>query len=124
MEQLIFHLVGDYLTQTHWMAKNKVRSSVVATIHALVYSLPFLLIGSVWAWGVIFTTHALIDRYSLAKYVIWFKNRCTPGGVTWWEARHNFGYPTEMPAWMAFWLYVAADNTMHLIINYTALRWL
>lgn len=75
MIQLILHLVGDYLTQSDWMANNKRKRTVAAFCHALVYSLPFLLIGSIPAVAVIFSTHLLIDRFGLARYVVWFKNR-------------------------------------------------
>ena len=29
-----------------------------------------------------------------------------------------------MPDWLAVWLLIICDNTMHLTINYAALRWL
>ena len=70
MEQLILHLTGDYLLQSDWMALNKIKNSRAAATHALVYSLPFLLLQPSWtAWFVIFFTHFLIDRFALAKYI-------------------------------------------------------
>lgn len=48
MIQLILHLVGDYITQTDWMAKNKTKNSFAAGSHALIYSLPFLLLKPSW----------------------------------------------------------------------------
>jgi hypothetical protein len=35
------HLIGDYVLQSSWMAKNKVRSHAAAGTHALMYGLPF-----------------------------------------------------------------------------------
>ena len=128
MEQLILHLFGDYVTQSDWMAQNKTKAHLPAFCHALVYSLPFLLLTGFsvhgrWAWWVIFRTHFFIDRYRLARYIVWFKNFLGPGNLPWRECTAT-GYPPDRPAWLAVWLLIAADNTMHLVINYAALRWL
>lgn len=124
MEQLILHLFGDYISQTDWMAKNKTKRSDAAAAHALVYSLPFLLLAdSAWAMFVICFTHFLIDRYRLARFVVFAKNKITSPSLSWSDASGT-GYHKDDPAWLAVWLLIAADNTLHLIINYTALRWL
>lgn len=83
MEQLILHLIGDYLTQSDWMAINKTKSFLPAAIHALIYSLPFFLLTGLGgrgflAWLVILNTHFFIDRYRLARYVVWAKNFIGP----------------------------------------------
>lgn len=153
MEQLILHLIGDYLTQSDWMAQNKTKDDRAAITHALLYSLPFLLLTGVSqhgtaAWVTIFITHFFIDRYRLARYVVWAKNWLgpkipwyrEPGGVT--DVDNGIverfcmqptppfadcaatGYPPNRPAWLAVWLLIVADNTLHLAINYMALRWL
>lgn len=151
MEQLILHLIGDYLTQSDWMAQNKTKWWVPAWIHASVYSLPFLILTGVStrgliAWNVIIGTHFLIDRYRLARYVVWAKNwlgaprkmtHIGPGSPSkpaevWtgnqptppWRFCKATGYPPTSPEWMAVWLMIIADNTLHLTINYCALRWL
>ena len=124
MEQLILHLFGDYLTQSDWMAQNKTKATWPAFCHALVYALPFLLLThSPLAWGVIFGTHFFIDRFRLARYVVFAKNFL---GWPWtkWDDCKVTGYPSERPAWLAVWLLIIADNTIHLTINYAALRWL
>jgi hypothetical protein len=46
VEQLILHLLGDYVTQSDWMARNKTKALLPAFWHAAVYSLPFLLVMS------------------------------------------------------------------------------
>ena len=124
MEQLLLHLVGDYVTQTDWMARNK-RSNVHAAVaHAVIYGVPFILIGaSPLALFVIIVTHALIDHYGLARYVVFAKNWVTEPGLRWADCRGT-GYPPDTPPWLAFWLLIIADNAMHLCINYAALRWL
>lgn len=141
--QLFFHLIGDYITQTSWMATNKVKSWLAAVTHAFIYSAPFATLGSWRAWAVIFGTHAVIDRFSLAKYVIYAKNAVTDKRfylkegqeadfTIWWPRQieyfrscsSNFGYDPKTPAHIAFLCYVATDNTLHLVINYLALKYL
>lgn len=41
----------------------------------------------------------------------------------WGECRAT-GYPPNRPAWMTVWLMIIADNTMHLLFNVAAIRWL
>lgn len=158
MIQLILHLLGDYVLQSDWMAQNKRKSSFAAGAHALTYSLPFLLLQpSLTAFAVILGTHFLIDRFGLARYVVWAKNvLLQPWCIMLTASRDNIedmqdladegellskaalgahakyswkncsatGYPSDAPPWLAVWLLIAADNTLHLAINYAALQWL
>lgn len=141
MEQLLLHLIGDYVLQSDWMASRKTSWSFEALVHATVYSLPFLLLRPSWAaFAVILTTHFLIDRYRLAKYVCYAKNFLAPLSHTTaraaadgrfvyeekyeWENCSETGYPSETPVWLATWLLIIVDNTMHLTINYLSLRYL
>lgn len=83
-DQIVIHAVGDYLLQSDWMANEKTKQHTAAAVHALVYSFPFLLFRpSLPAWLVIFGTHFLIDRYRLARYVVWAKNFMSP--PVWWK---------------------------------------
>lgn len=124
MEQLILHLIGDYVTQTDWMARRKTHRLWIAALHALIYSLPFFLLSPSWlAVLVIFSTHVVIDRYRVARFVIYAKNKITDPGLSWADASAT-GHHKDTPEWMAFWLLILVDNTMHLAINYSALRWL
>ena len=117
MIQLLAHLLGDYVLQSDRMARNKTCSHRWALLHALLYALCFVwIVPSVWAWLVILSTHFLIDRYRLATYWIRFYNGVQDPGL--------FGYEAAKPAYMAFWLMVIVDNTMHLVINYLAITWL
>lgn len=165
MEQLLAHLVGDYLLQSHWMASNKRFSSLACWMHVNLYTFCFLFIigWPRWDWrqlGAIYgigVSHFLIDRFGLARYVVWAKNWLgvpdqytivreghkymldrwisrRDAGPDWkptepwrlmpWAACSATGYPPNMPDWLAVWLTIIADNTLHLLCNYAALRWL
>lgn len=117
-DQLVAHAVGDYILQSHWMATEKTKQHAAAAIHAATYTLPFLLIThSPAALAVILGTHFLIDRYRLARFVVWFKNGAR-GPVT------ATGYTDDVPPWMAVWLLIAADNILHVICNALAIAYL
>lgn len=124
MEQLLAHLVGDYVLQTTRMAEHKIHSSPIAILHAVVYTLPFTFITlSPWALAVICGSHAIIDRYRLAHYVAMAKNMA--GDPKRWRDYITYtGYSEEMPPWMAVWLLIVTDNTIHLLINYFAIKYL
>lgn len=125
-DQILAHMVGDYLLQSHWMATEKTKRSLAAGIHAVTYTLPFLfLTQSPLALAFICGTHFLIDRFRLARWVVWLKNgyafeRATagPGGPT------PTGYRDDVPPWLSVWLLIIADNTLHIICNGAALLWL
>lgn len=124
MEQLIAHLFGDYVLQTSHMAENKVHSWPVAILHAVVYTLPFVfLTRSPAALAVICSTHAVIDRYRLAHWVVMAKNMI--GDLkNWRDYRTYTGFADKTPVWMSVWLVIITDNTMHLFINYFSILYL
>lgn len=114
MNELLAHLVGDYIFQSHWMATEKTKKLYVAFIHAVAYTIPFLFITrNVYALLIICVTHAIIDRYRLATWVGKIKN---------WNFTTANGYPEETPVWLTVWLTIIVDNTMHLLINHFALQ--
>ncbi len=123
MDQLLLHLLGDYVTQTHWMATEKTKRLTIAFLHALIYSLPFLLLSpSIVAFITILVSHAVIDRYRLARYIIYIKNKTTQFDLK-WEDCSATGYHKDTPTWLAVWLMIITDNTLHLSINYLALKY-
>ena len=129
MPQLLAHLFGDYLVQSDWMAIEKRRESYPCFVHCLFYTLCFwpLLWHDPFRWAtlVIFGSHFLIDRFGLARYLVWAKNYLAPHGSNPpWRVCSATGYPPERPAWMTVWLTIVADNTLHLLCNYLALKWL
>lgn len=138
-DQFVAHLVGDFILQSHWMATEKTKQSFAAAIHAICYTLPFLLITqSPLALAIIVGTHFVIDRWRLARFVVWLKNGpfflYEPEPATnlnqWREPpRLSFrqrltikpltatGYQDDVPAWLSVWLLIITDNTLHLICN-------
>jgi len=123
---LLAHLVGDYLLQSHWMATEKTKRWWPAIAHAVTYGLPFLFITrSPLALAVIVGTHAVIDRYRLARHLCWGKNLLAPRGFNppWRDCKAT-GYPPDTPPWLAVWLMILCDNILHVLINLGAVRWL
>jgi hypothetical protein len=110
-DQIVAHLVGDYILQSHWMATEKTKKSLPAMVHAACYSMPFVLITqSIPALIIILASHFVIDRFRLARFVVWVKNGP-------WNALTSTGYPDNTPPWLAVWLLIIADNTIHICIN-------
>jgi len=138
MIALLCHLVGDYFLQSDWMAINKTKSWWPCYLHASLYASVFfvaMLVGLLplkwWALIVIYATHFLIDRTYPARYICYVKNFMAPR--SWWRPWKDCsatGYligdsskdPAAKPPWMAVWLMIIVDNTLHIAINYAALR--
>ena len=141
---VLAHLTGDYLLQSHWMATEKTKRWWPAVVHAVTYGLPFLVVTrSPAALAVIVVTHAVIDRYRLARHVVWLKNFLAPirrelvaehmpHPRVWrwrstnppWSECSATGYPPETPAWLSVWLLIISDNAIHMLINVAAVVWL
>ena len=110
-DQIVAHLIGDYIFQSHWMATEKTKNSVAAAVHAITYSIPFLFITqSPETLAIICGTHFLVDRFRIARFVVWFKN--DP-----WKPLTATGYQDDVPPWLSVWLLIIADNTIHIAIN-------
>lgn len=144
--QLLFHFWGDYILQSDWMATDKTKSSFPAFAHASVYSLPFVFLAhSVEAMLVILLSHFLIDRFRLARFVVYAKNfvfappfaylekSCGKicDSCRWvlvdkyrWENCKLTGYSKEVPPFLAFWLMIITDNILHVTINYLSIKYL
>ena len=122
---ILAHMIGDYILQSHWMAQEKTKRWWPAIAHAATYGLPFLIVTrNPVALAVIVVTHAVIDRFRLARHVVWVKNHLAPvGSVPAWSECKATGYPPDTPAWLAVWLLIIADNTIHILINSAAIWW-
>lgn len=123
---ILAHLVGDYVIQSDWMASEKTKRWWPAIAHGLTYTLPYALVTqSLLALAVIAGTHIIIDRYRLARHIAWAKNQVAPKAFrSQWEDCKGTGYPSDKPPFMAVWLMIIADNTVHLLINTAAVLWL
>jgi hypothetical protein len=107
------------------MATEKVRRSVAALAHVATYFLPFLfLTRSVPALAFIAGTHFVIDRWRLARYVVWAKNFIAPPrAAPPWDRCRATGYDEARPAFLSVWLLIIADNVLHICCNAAALHW-
>lgn len=121
MSELLAHAFGDYVVQSDWMATEKVKRSGPAALHAVSYAACFLPLTRNWrALVVIGGTHFVIDRWRLAKHVGWAKNQIAPKVSR--PGHTATGCSADKPDWMAVWLLIITDNTIHLAINRWALR--
>jgi hypothetical protein len=120
---VLAHMIGDYIIQTDWMAQEKTSRWLPAVVHAVSYGLPFLVITTdPIALAIIVGTHAVIDRYRLARHVCWAKNQLAPKAYRHpWEECKATGYHEGRPPWLAVWLMIIADNTIHIAINSAAI---
>lgn len=99
---LIGHLVGDFLLQTSWMAKNKASTWIPLLAHVLVYTLVVSLFG-ILAGGLSFTGisvillgHILLDRKTFVSF--------------WVQHIQRANGPEQS------WLMIVADQIFHIIL--------
>lgn len=124
---IVAHFVGDYVLQSDWMAVGKLKRWLPAVTHGVVYGLPFLFITpSPWALLVIAGTHIVIDRYRLARFLVWAKNQAAPKAWRYpWSDGVATGYSAKTtPPHMADWLTIIFDNVIHIVINFLAVKYL
>lgn len=138
MELLLCHLMGDYIFQTDIMARSKRDFWHWAVIHAICYTIPFLFVVGSWtAIAVICISHFCIDYWGLAIYVTRWKNQAGYGLAktisvfdnSFYDKKHydyntDTGYQEDMAPWMAVWLNIITDNTLHLLCNWLAFVYL
>jgi hypothetical protein len=142
LPQLLVHFWADYVFQSSWMALNKNKHYWPCIVHIIIYTSCFLSLTTSWkALLVIGGTHFLIDRFSLARFVIFGKEQIL-NPKDWrhdWLHSNTTGYydrvrtmwaktaivedrPEQVrPYWMTIWLCIVVDNLFHLTINYLAL---
>lgn len=138
-DQLVVHIIGDYILQSEWMASHKTKSSVAALVHVIMYTIPWLVLtASLKTILFIAVTHFVIDRFRLARYICWVKNFMAPKWIPIsgyngtsrfirnksWRLCTDTGYGPEKPVWMSVWLMIITDNVMHIILNAFAVKFL
>lgn len=125
MEQLLVHAFGDYIVQTSWMAGEKTSKWWPAIAHGLTYTAAFLLLTQSWlALVVIGGTHTVIDRFRLAKVVMWLKGYAVGKNRMSIADFYKLNELPGVPNYQYFWLIIIIDNTIHLGINYLSISYL
>jgi hypothetical protein len=123
-DQIIAHFVGDYILQSDWMVQHKGQKWSAAFVHVVFYSLPFLFLTTdPLVLAVIAGTHMVIDRWRLARHLIWIKNWPWPGSKPWSECKET-GFSPDLPKYLSTWLMIIVDNVIHILINGAALTYL
>lgn len=129
---LVMHGFGDYVLQSNWMALEKTKRWWPVLAHGGVYSSCFVGVVAPFGWRGVFGlliiggTHVVLDRYRLARYVVWAKNQLlSPESHRrpWRECRET-GFPPETPEYMAKWLLIIVDNVIHIWINSLVIIWM
>lgn len=99
------HLIGDYLLQNDWMARNKKNSSLHCFTHCALYTMAIAIVITMtgdswplWAFTVVFGTHFLQDRTNI---VSWFMSKVGQD-----RFKEDLGP----------WSMIVVDNTLHLLV--------
>lgn len=100
MEQLLAHLVGDYLLQFGWLARQKARNLLVAWLHGYIYALPFL-----------FLCHATMSQYIAIAVLHGTQDFLLWNSVG--DGKHMSGLEGGVT--------IVRDNTLHLLLNWVVL---
>lgn len=112
-EQLLIHLVSDYWFQNDWMALNKKKNFLIALIHSVIYTIPFIILThNLLSLSIICISHAVIDGTNIVGKLNQIKN---------WNFKTPSGYDKDRPDFIWIWLIIIQDNILHLVINYFAL---
>lgn len=123
---MVGHFVGDYLFQNSWMATRKslpgLPGHIACTVHVALYTLAVALFTG---WHPLFllvvaVPHWIIDRWSLAKYLLAWKNGYTMHDV--WEEAPLCAAPAPGKLQRNVWkvafaapIYIVNDNTLHWV---------
>lgn len=116
---LIGHMVGDFLLQNDWMARNKAQNSWICLLHATIWTImvlafsdvplgyfehdvPTFAVVHIWLLG----THFFIDRFGLARY--------------WMRMMEQEQFRTGP---CAPWSTIVVDNTLHLLTIWAAWKY-
>lgn len=98
---LLGHLVGDYIFQNDWVARNKKQSSWICLLHVAIYCCVIwgFTFWPLWAIGIIGVCHFAQDRTNL---VPWYMDNVSGQK----EFRTGPCHP---------WAQIMVDNIFHLI---------
>lgn len=142
----IGHLVGDYIFQNDAMAVNKSKSSTkglwYCVLHCSIYAMcvaTFVVMGG-WrfeyspsiSWSLLasfviaYVSHYPIDRHSLAtKWMEFFRQTQFKHVCSWHKADESCEVNNiKLRAFFVAPVYIAIDNTFHLVIMWLLFSWL
>jgi len=122
---IIGHLVGDYLLQNDWMALGKKKSSLICSIHCLVWTLTVMFFAGWfgiedagyatekywfkgWVFVFLFVTHFIQDRTQIVRF---------------WMTQIN-SQPKFVEPPMAPWSLIVVDNVWHIVQIWFAWRFI
>ncbi len=143
---LLAHLIGDYVLQNHMMANKKTIPTAEgwrwATLHAVLYSIPFLCFVPLLGTLIIGGTHLIIDHYRLASYWCEFWGIGCTGTLSTRLLLEENEHPEKLedgaiaavryadghvhkrligvlpaPPYLRAWLGILVDNIAHICIN-------
>ena len=132
---ILGHFVGDYLLQNQWMAVGKSHKGwhghVCCSVYVLLYTIA---VGTFTGWHPAFllavaVPHWIIDRWSLAVYLLKLKNGYDLHGV--WQKAPLCANPApewlEQNVWKVAFaapVYIFNDNTLHWVCLWFTVKWL
>lgn len=134
---LLGHCFGDFVFQTKWMALNKQGSSFKCAVHCLIYTACIMLF--LWKFSIpfallVFVSHFIIDRFSLAdKWGDLIGARSLTDFMNHGYKEipfHELGEPEKFHNYHTLrggftsLVYAVIDNTFHLVIMYYGGIWL
>lgn len=131
MDILLGHLIGDYLLQNNWMANNKSKHKglgwFTCVVHCILYTLAVCV--TTWTFTIewviwVFCTHFFIDKFALAeKYLKYIKGRSIQKFLV-DEESQEYSPHTSLRGSVVLFVYIAVDNTLHLILMVYGWRYL
>ena len=106
---IIGHLVGDYLLQNDYAAKNKKLSSVTCAVHCLIWTTCVCLFAwwPWWAGLILFVEHFAQDRWNL---IAWHMDKI---------GQRGFRTGPCAP-----WSAIVVDNVFHILAIWAVWMWL
>jgi hypothetical protein len=123
---IIGHLVGDYLLQNDWMARNKKTHHFPCLLHAWIWThcvclfAGWLTIGTILAGDPFQTT-----RFAVAFFVLFglhfIQDRTQI--IVFWMTRVN-RQPKFVEPPMAPWSIIVVDNVWHIVTIWAVWRWI
>lgn len=107
-DAIVGHLVGDYLLQNDWMAREKKRDSWVCAVHSSIWGTAVTLFaGLSWpAMWVLIITHFIQDRGNLVQ--------------KWMDLVGQRDF-REGPC--APWSVIVVDNVWHIVTIWMVINW-